>query len=180
MKIQDKILAVKLLILDVDGVLTDGSVYVGENGAEFKRFSISDGAGIFLARAAGLKLAIVSGRNSPATTTRMKELHITDVYNGTLNKLQPYEALKKKYQLSDHEIAYVGDDLIDIPVMERVGVPIAVANAYEPVKALAGYITHARGGEGAVREAIDWLLKQQGRYDQALRDLRDSLLNKSS
>ncbi|MFQ6613726.1 MAG: KdsC family phosphatase [Fidelibacterota bacterium] len=178
MKPDPKLQAVKLMILDVDGVLTDGSLYLGENGMEFKRFSISDGAGIVLARAAGLKLAVVSGRQSPATASRMKELRITDLYNGTLNKLLPYETLKKKYQLQDSEIAYMGDDLIDLPVMERVGVPIAVANAYEPVKAVAVHITRARGGEGAVREAIDWLLTKQGRYDQALRALQDTLLKK--
>jgi len=167
-----------LLILDVDGVLTDGSIYRGQGDVELKRINVSDGAGIALARAAGLKLAIVSGRSSPATTSRMKELQITDVYNGTLNKIPPYEALKKKYGLSDAQIAYMGDDLIDLPVMEQVGVPIAVDNAYDPVKEIAVYVTKARGGDGAVREAIDWILREQDRYEQALRDLRAALLDK--
>jgi 3-deoxy-D-manno-octulosonate 8-phosphate phosphatase (KDO 8-P phosphatase) len=178
MTIKEKVKAVELLILDVDGVLTDGSIYRGQGDVELKRFNVSDGAGIALARAAGLKLAIVSGRSSPATTSRMKELQITDVYNGTLNKIPPYEALKKKYGLSDAQIAYMGDDLIDLPVMEQVGVPIAVDNAYDPVKEIAVYVTKARGGDGAVREAIDWILREQDRYEQALRDLRAALLDK--
>ncbi|RMF07471.1 MAG: HAD-IIIA family hydrolase, partial [Candidatus Neomarinimicrobiota bacterium] len=147
MTLKEKVRAVKLVILDVDGVMTDGSIYRGEGNLELKRFHVSDGAGVVLARAAGLKLAVVSGRNSPATTSRMQELGITDVYNGTLNKLTPYEALKEKFQLRDEEIAYVGDDLVDLPVMERVGVPIAVANAYDPVKQIALYTTRAAGGE---------------------------------
>ncbi len=175
MTTKKKAQAVKMFILDVDGVFTDGSIYRGGGNTELKRFNVSDGAGIALARAAGLRLAVISGRKSMATTSRMKELRITDVYNGTLNKIPPYEALKKKYGLEDHEIAYAGDDIIDIPVMERVAIPIAVANAYDSVKAVAVYVTGKRGGEGAVREAIDWLLRQQDRYDETLAKLRSEI-----
>lgn len=163
---------VKMVISDVDGVLTDGSIYKGGDGSEFKRFNVSDGAGVAMARAASLKIALISGRRSEATEVRAKELKIEDVYNGTLNKITPYEALQKKYNLKDEEIAYVGDDLIDIPVMERVGIAIAVANAYPPVKAKADYITELSGGEGAFREAVTWIIKQQGRYEEILASLR--------
>lgn len=171
--------AIKMIISDVDGVLTDGAVYKGENNREYKRFSVTDGAGIALARVAGLKIAFISGRFSPATESRAQELRIEDVYNGTLNKITPYEELKTKYNLADENIAYVGDDLIDIPVMELAGISIAVANAYQPVKNLAHYVTKIHGGCGALREAIDWILKQQGRYEDSLQKLREEVIQRS-
>jgi 3-deoxy-D-manno-octulosonate 8-phosphate phosphatase (KDO 8-P phosphatase) len=173
--LRNKLSRIKLIICDVDGVLTDGTIIKGADGVEFKRFSINDGAGVALARAVGLRIALISGRHSEATESRARELQIEDVYNGTLNKLIPYEELKRKYHLEDAEIAYLGDDLIDIPVMEKAGVAIAVKNAYPPVKDVAIYTTETRGGEGALREAVDWIIQAQGRYTEALAILKEHL-----
>ena len=132
-RLKQKLKNIKLIISDVDGVLTDGSIYIGANSEEMKRFSVEDGAGVALAKVAGLKIALLSGRYSPATEIRGKELKIEDIYNGMLNKIPAYEELKQKYNLEDSEIAYIGDGLIDLPVMEKSGVPISVRNAYPPV-----------------------------------------------
>ena len=174
---------VKLVISDVDGVLTDGSVYKAKDPAtladiEFKQFSIVDGAGIALARLLDLRVAIISGRPSSATDARAKELKIEDVYTGLLNKMIPYEDLKSKYSLNDEDIAFIGDDIIDLNLMENVGAPIAVANAYHLVKDIAIYTTRLPGGQGAFREAIDWLAMCQGRYEEGIQLMKDSLLTK--
>lgn len=174
---------VKLVISDVDGVLTDGSVYKAKDPAtladiEFKQFSIVDGAGIALARLLDLRVAIISGRPSSATDARVKELKIEDVYTGLLNKMIPYEDLKSKYSLNDEDIAFIGDDIIDLNLMENVGAPIAVANAYHLVKDIAIYTTRLPGGQGAFREAIDWLAMCQGRYEEGIQLMKDSLLTK--
>ena len=174
---------VKLVIADVDGVLTDGSIYKAIDPAtladiEFKNFSIVDGAGIALARLLDFRVAIISGRPSLATDARVKELKIEDVYTGSLNKMTPYEDLKSKYSLNDEDIAFIGDDIIDLNLMENVGAPIAVANAYHLVKDIAIYITHLPGGQGAFREAIDWLAMCQGRYEEGIQLMKDSLLTK--
>ena len=174
---------VKLVISDVDGVLTDGSVYKAKDpetlaDIEFKQFSIVDGAGIALARLLDLRVAIISGRPSLATDARVKELKIEDVYTGLLNKMIPYEDLKSKYSLNDEDIAFIGDDIIDLNLMENVGAPIAVANAYHLVKDIAIYTTRLPGGQGAFREAIDWLAMCQGRYEEGIQLMKDSLLTK--
>ena len=174
---------VKLVIADVDGVLTDGSIYKAKDpetlaDIEFKQFSIVDGAGIALARLLDLRVAIISGRPSSATDARVKELKIEDVYTGLLNKMIPYEDLKSKYSLNDEDIAFIGDDIIDLNLMENVGAPIAVANAYHLVKDIAIYTTRLPGGQGAFREAIDWLAMCQGRYEEGIQLMKDSLLTK--
>ena len=174
---------VKLVIADVDCVLTDGSVYKAKDpetlaDIEFKQFSIVDGAGIALARLLDLRVAIISGRPSLATDARVKELKIEDVYTGLLNKMIPYEDLKSKYSLNDEDIAFIGDDIIDLNLMENVGAPIAVANAYHLVKDIAIYTTRLPGGQGAFREAIDWLAMCQGRYEEGIQLMKDSLLTK--
>ncbi len=169
-----KVDRIKLLISDVDGVLTDGAIYKSAND-EFKKFSVTDGSGLAVARAINLKIALISGRYSKATEIRAKELRIEDVYNGTLDKIEPYLELKQKYDLKDNEIAYIGDDIIDLPVMYQVGVPIAVNNAIDLVKATAVYTTNKNGGDGAFREAIDWILHSQGRYDEALQIVREKI-----
>ena len=174
---------VKLVIADVDGVLTDGSIYKAIDPAtladiEFKNFSIVDGAGIALARLLDFRVAIISGRPSLATDARVKELRIEDVYTGSLNKMTPYEDLKSKYSLNDEDIAFIGDDIIDLKLMENVGAPIAVANAYHLVKDIAIYTTRLAGGQGAFREAIDWLAMCQGRYEEGIQLMKDSLLTK--
>ena len=182
----ERVKKVKLIIADVDGVLTEGAIYKGGNeityksfnNFELKKFSVLDGAGVALARLLDLRIAFISGRKSSATEIRANELNITDVYNGTLNKMTPYKDLKSKYSLNDEDIAFIGDDIIDLSLMEIVGAPIAVANAYHLVKDIAIYTTRLPGGQGAFREAIDWLAMCQGRYEEGIQLMKNSLLNK--
>ena len=166
-----------MLISDVDGVWTDGSFYKGPDSFELKKFSVFDGVGMAMARTADLRIALISGRYSPATESRAKELKIKDVYNGTLNKIPAYEELKKKYELDDSSIAYLGDDWIDIPVMNRVAVPIAVENASLEVKNIAIHITKTSGGNGAFREAVEWIVDQQGRKEEIIEMMQKRLLD---
>jgi|TARA_B100000686_G_scaffold46017_1_gene49088 3-deoxy-D-manno-octulosonate 8-phosphate phosphatase (KDO 8-P phosphatase) len=168
---------IKMLISDVDGVWTDGSFYKGPDSFELKKFSVFDGVGMAMARTADLRIALISGRYSPATESRAKELKIKDVYNGTLNKIPAYEELKKKYELDDSSIAYLGDDWIDIPVMNRVAVPIAVENASLEVKNIAIHITKTSGGNGAFREAVEWIIDQQGRKEEIIEMMQKRLLD---
>ena len=185
-KIIERAKKVKLIIADVDGVLTDGAIYKGGNeityksfnNFELKKFSVLDGAGVALARLLNFHIAIISGRKSTATEIRANELNITDIYNGTLNKMKPYNELKLKYNLSDENCAFIGDDIIDISLMEQVGVPIAVANAYHLVKEKAIYTTSLSGGYGAFREAVDWIAICQGRYEEGIQLMKNSLLSK--
>ena len=169
---------IKMIISDIDGVWTDGSIYVGSKDSEIKKINVNDGAGVVLLRQSGMKLALISGRESNATALRASELKIQDLYNGILNKIIPYEELKSKYDLDDSEIAYIGDDLIDIPVMEKVAVPIATQNASDSCKAVAVHITIKSGGEGAFREAVEWILSKQGRLEKVILELKDQLLNR--
>jgi 3-deoxy-D-manno-octulosonate 8-phosphate phosphatase (KDO 8-P phosphatase) len=181
-KIIEQVKKVKLIIADVDGVLTDGNIYKGGDNAfiniELKKFSVLDGAGVALAKLLDFHIAFISGRRSSATDMRANELNITDVYNGTLNKMKPYNELKLKYNLSDENCAFIGDDIIDISLMEKVAVPIAVSNAYHLVKEKAIYTTSLRGGDGAFREAVDWIAICQGRYKEGIHLMIDSLLSK--
>ena len=182
----ERVKKVKLIIADVDGVLTDGAIYKGGNeityksfnNFELKKFSVLDGAGVALARLLDFHIAFISGRKSSATEIRANELNITDVYNGTLNKMTPYKDLKSKYSLNDEDIAFIGDDIIDLNLMENVGAPIAVANAYHLVKDIAIYTTRLPGGQGAFRETIDWIAMCQGRYEEGIQLMKDSLLTK--
>ncbi len=171
--LENRLQRIKLLISDVDGVLTDGSIYIGNDGVEHKQFSILDGAAVAFARAVGLKLAVISGRYSPATTFRMEELGIEDCYQGDLNKMKPYGQIIKKYGFQDEEVSFIGDDLIDISVMEKVGMAIAVKNAHPFVKEIAHFSTETAGGKGAFREAVELILKGQGLYDAAIRIIKE-------
>ena len=164
-----------MLISDVDGVWTDGTFYKGPDGFELKKFSVFDGVGMAMARAANLKIALISGRYSSATESRALELKIKDVYNGALNKIPAYEELKIKYDLNDSNIAYIGDDWIDIPVMEQVAAPIAVKNATKEVKTVAVHITRSSGGDGAFREAVEWIVESQGRTEEVIKLMREKV-----
>jgi len=168
---------IKLIISDIDGVWTDGSIYRGTDNIELKKFSVFDGVGVAYARAADIKIAIISARYSPATEHRAKELNIEDVYNGGLNKLHAYNDLKEKYKLSDDQIAYLGDDMVDIPVMELVALPIAVANATPDIMELAKHVTKVKGGDGAFREAVEWIIEKQGRTEEIYIKMRDRVLS---
>jgi 3-deoxy-D-manno-octulosonate 8-phosphate phosphatase (KDO 8-P phosphatase) len=178
-KLKNKLEKIKLIISDVDGVLTDGTVFKGPDNLELKRFCVQDGTAVAILKVAKYNLAFISGRFSESTKIRMQELKVSDVYNGTLNKLIPYEELKQKFSVEDDEIAYIGDDLIDIPVMEKVGLPIAVNNAYPDVKKIALFITKTDGGEGAFREFVDWMLTELGIYKTCLAELKKKMKNSS-
>ena len=157
----DRAKKIKLLITDVDGVLTDGKIILGSGGEEFKNFHVADGTGIHLALEAGLKIAIISGRKSAVTQIRAKELGITELWQIEGDKQKIYEKLRRKHNLPHSEIAYIGDDIYDIGIMKKVGFAITVPDAVHEVKQTAHYITRRAGGYGAVREVIDFLLKSR-------------------
>jgi 3-deoxy-D-manno-octulosonate 8-phosphate phosphatase (KDO 8-P phosphatase) len=163
---------IRLLALDVDGVLTDNGIFVGPvdgQPVELKRFDIQDGLGQVLMRAAGIPVVWVSGRHSEATTVRARELRIEEVLQvGGPEKLDALGALLARRGIAWEDAAFVGDDLADLQVLRRVGLPVAVANAVEEVKAVAKYVTRAPGGHGAVREVVEVLLKARGRWPELL------------
>lgn len=159
---------VTLLVSDVDGVFTDGSIYVGESG-ELKRFSVNDGMGIALSRMTSLEIALLSGRHSEATSIRAEELGIGDhVYQGYLNKIVALREILKRFNVDTEHVAYIGDDYVDIPVMREVVLSFAVPNARDAVKAVADLTLETHGGDGAVTEVIELLLKARGEFDEAL------------
>lgn len=156
--------AIELLVLDVDGVLTDGRVFIHSDGGESKGFNILDGHGIRMWQRAGLKVALLSGRASEATTRRARELEIAYVLQDCKFKLPALQQLLVELGLSLEQAAYVGDDLMDLPIVRRVGLGVAVANAVDELKEQADYVTVRRGGEGAIREVIEYILKGSGRW----------------
>jgi 3-deoxy-D-manno-octulosonate 8-phosphate phosphatase (KDO 8-P phosphatase) len=162
-----------MIIFDVDGVLCSGDISYLDTGAEIKTFDVQDGMGVTLARLAGLKTGIITGRKSNAIERRVEELKIDILKQGSFNKLDPYSEVKKELGLIDQEICYIGDDVLDIPLLNLVGFSVAVPNAREEVKAICDYITVARGGRGAVREVIDLILKRQGKFNQIVESLSD-------
>ena len=159
---------IRCLLLDVDGVLTDGKLHFTSTGDEFKSFDIQDGHGIAMALRTGLLVGFVSGRASPATTKRAADLGVTILVQSPTNKMELVETIKAEHRLRDAEICFVGDELVDLPVLRRVGFAVAVPNAVAEVKAVAHYVTHRTGGDGAVREVIELILKATGRWDQAI------------
>ncbi|MDC9715603.1 MAG: 3-deoxy-manno-octulosonate-8-phosphatase KdsC [Gammaproteobacteria bacterium] len=160
---------IKLVIFDVDGVLTDGGLYFTEDGTEFKRFNALDGHGIKMLKQNGIEPAVISARNSKSVNYRMKNLNIKHFYQGQSDKVVAFNDLLKKLNLKTDEVAYVGDDVIDLPVMAKVGFSIAVANAHDTVKQHADLTTEKSGGHGAVREVCDFILKAQGKFDEAIK-----------
>lgn len=163
---------VKLLGLDVDGVLTDNAIWiapVGSERVELKRFDISDGLGLVILGYTDIDIAWISGRHSEATTLRAQELRIgTVIQDSAARKLSAVEALLQKKGLSWNELAFVGDDLADLPLLKRAGLPITVANGRPEAKALAAWETRAPGGYGAVREVVEALLKARGEWDSVV------------
>jgi 3-deoxy-D-manno-octulosonate 8-phosphate phosphatase (KDO 8-P phosphatase) len=153
---------VKLLILDVDGVLTDGTITYDHLGREVKFFNTKDGYGIVRAQKEGIKVAVVSGRYSWQVEKRCRELKVEEVYQGVSDKLSLYQKLKEKFGLKDEEVAAMGDDIPDLPLLERVGVSGAPADAVPEVKVIVDFVSRREGGRGAVREFIDYLLKEKG------------------
>jgi len=163
--VQKKLDAIKMLALDVDGVLTDGTILVDSRGRETKSFSIIDGHRIKMWKRAGLKIAFLSGRACATTKHQARELAVDFRLNGRRDKLKGLKELIKMSKTPAGQIAYVGDDLPDLPVIQSAGFSAAVANAVDEVKQAADYVTKQKGGEGAVREVIEHILKKTGRWD---------------
>lgn len=163
-------MAIKLIVLDVDGVLTDGKLYIGSEGKEYKAFNTQDGMGISLARYTGIKTAIITGRESLAVSQRAKELKIDYVYQGIHDKTRVLEEIVKKLEIDFEQICYIGDDINDLPVMKMVGLPCAPNNAVNIVKKNVKYVAEINGGDGAVREIIDYILSQQESYNLLIED----------
>lgn len=166
MRLSPRVLArarrVRLLVLDVDGVLTDGRMILAERGDELKAFHSRDGVAVALAKRAGLRTAMVTGESSPIAKARGAKLGVDSVVLGARRKGDTLEALCAEFGLTPEAAAYVGDDLLDIPAMQRAGLALAVADAAAPVKAVAHVVTRARGGRGAVRECVELILRAQG------------------
>jgi 3-deoxy-D-manno-octulosonate 8-phosphate phosphatase (KDO 8-P phosphatase) len=158
----------RLLIMDVDGVLTDGRIIQDCHGHELKVFDVKDGHGIVMAHRAKLRTGLISGRESETITRRAEELGIELVFQKIWNKLEVYERILADTALTHDEVAYIGDDLIDIPLLRRVGLAVAVADAVDEVKAVCHFITRRPGGQGAVREVIELILRAQGYWDTLL------------
>lgn len=157
---------IRLVILDVDGVLTDGRLYFGSDGSEFKAFHIRDGHGIKMLQSYGIPVAVISGRRSPAVERRMAELGVTHVYQGIEDKTAALQELLDRLALVSGQVAYVGDDLVDLPIMTRVGLAIAVQDADPFVKRHAHWQTPHPGGQGAVRDVCELLLEARGQLDR--------------
>ncbi len=156
---------IRLLILDIDGVMTDGRIILDNEGNEFKAFHVRDGHGIKMLIRAGFQVAIISGRQSKVVERRARELGITDVYQKCHSKTAALDHLSRKYGIADSEVAYVGDDIVDIPILRRVGLPIVVGDATEETKKFAAMITKRPGGRGGVREVCDFLLGAKGLWE---------------
>ncbi|MDQ7039092.1 MAG: HAD-IIIA family hydrolase [Aquificota bacterium] len=159
MSLRDRALRVRILLMDVDGVLTDGKLYYTDSGETLKVFDVRDGLGIKMVQRAGIKTGVISGRDSDALRRRLEELGIDEIHMGRYRKEEVLEEIMKRHRLSPEEVLFMGDDLVDVPVLERVGFPVAVKNAPEEVKKHAVYITRSEGGKGAVREVVELLLK---------------------
>lgn len=156
---------IRLLLLDVDGVMTDGRIIYDDRGSETKAFDVKDGHGMKMLQRAGIRIGIITGRQSPVVDHRASELGIDLVYQGAKDKLLPFREILEKTGLPAEAVAYVGDDVIDVPVLRRVGFAATVADALDEVKPYVHYVTQRRGGRGAVREICDLLLKESGRWD---------------
>ncbi|WP_428608113.1 3-deoxy-manno-octulosonate-8-phosphatase KdsC [Sedimenticola sp.] len=158
---------IRLVIFDVDGVLTDSSLYLGDDGQEYKAFNSKDGLGMKLLQKSGIEIGIITGRTSNVVALRMESLGIEHVFQGQRHKVPAFEALRDKLGLRNEQIAYVGDDVVDLPVMRQVGLAITVQDAHQLAKAHAHWQTQAAGGHGAAREICEMLMAAQGTLEQA-------------
>ena len=166
--LRDRLLRIKLLIVDCDGVLTDGRIVLLSETEETKFFDVKDGHGIRMAARAGLKTAIISGRASFAVRARVRDLGIAYLREAAWVKTGPYEEILAFEGVGDDAVCYVGDDVTDIPLLRRAGLAVAVADAVDEAKHYAHYVTRRPGGRGAVREVIELILKEQGKWDEAM------------
>lgn len=164
--IKEKLKGVRLLVLDVDGVMTDGRIIMDYAGREIKNFNVRDGHGIKILQHCGVKVAILTGRKSKVVEHRAKDLEIKDIYQKVYNKKEVFEKILKKQKLSADAVAFIGDDIVDVPVLKRVGFSVAVADALDIVKKSVDYVAKNRGGHGAVREICEMILQAQGKWPE--------------
>jgi 3-deoxy-D-manno-octulosonate 8-phosphate phosphatase (KDO 8-P phosphatase) len=160
---------IKLLILDCDGVLTDGRIIMLPDGDETKAFDVKDGHAMVMAQRAGLRIAIISGRKSSVVRARATELGVAQLHEMAWVKMEPYEKILTEESLTDDEVCFVGDDVVDIPLLRRAGLGVAVADAVEEAKQQSHVVTTKPGGRGAVREVIEFILKAQNKWDDAMK-----------
>ncbi len=163
---EQQLAKIKLLLLDVDGVLTDGRIIYDNQGNELKAFDVKDGHGLKMIQRAGIRVGIITGRNSAVVSHRAEELGIEILYQGALRKLEPYLEILAEQNLTDEQVAYIGDDIVDLPILQRVGFSATVADAIPEVFPCVDYITTRPGGGGAVREICDLLLRASGQWDE--------------
>jgi 3-deoxy-D-manno-octulosonate 8-phosphate phosphatase (KDO 8-P phosphatase) len=165
-KLEEKLKKIQMLILDVDGVMTDGRIIIDDEGRQLKNFDVRDGHGLKIIQRYGIKIAILTGRKSEVVNHRASELDIKDVYQGVLNKKEVFQKILFKHNLAASAVAFVGDDIIDIPVLRQVGFSAAVADAVDVVKKSVDYVTKHNGGHGAVREICEMILQSQGKWPE--------------
>ncbi len=164
-ELERRILKIRLVMLDIDGVLTDGRIVLGNYGDELKFFDVQDGFGLVLLRRAGFVTVLVSAKKSRINPRRAKEMQVVKIYQNVRDKLKVYQKLLKKFKLREEEACFIADDLIDMPVLKRVGFAVGVQNAVPEIKDTAHYVTRKNGGRGAVREVVDMILKTQGKWE---------------
>lgn len=172
---RERAAAVRALVLDVDGVLTDGTLWYGPDGETVKAFSVRDGLGLRLLRLEGVAVAVISAKRSTPLLARLNDLKVEHLYLGREDKLRALDELASALSITRAEMAYVGDDLVDLPVLDAVGLPITVADGHPRARARAAWITDAPGGRGAVREIAEGLLEARGRLDAACAALAGEL-----
>lgn len=163
-----RITKIRLLLLDVDGVLSDGRIVYDAHGTEIKTFDVKDGHGIKMLQKAGIEVGIISGRSSKVVNIRADELGIEILYQGITNKALPYAEIVAQRGLRDDEIAYVGDDVVDLPILRRAGFAVATADSVEDIRPYVHYVTNRSGGRGAVREVCDLILKARGDWQAVM------------
>jgi 3-deoxy-D-manno-octulosonate 8-phosphate phosphatase (KDO 8-P phosphatase) len=169
-ELRERAARVRLLIFDVDGVLTDCRVILDNEGNEFKAFHVRDGHGIKMIQREGIPVALITGRTSRVVERRAAELGITEVHQGSKKKIVAFRQVLEKFGVAEDEVAYMGDDVVDLPVMVRVGLPAAPADAAEEARACARFIAKNDAGRGAARELTDLILKARGRWDDIIKD----------
>lgn len=164
--LEERAKRVKMILMDADGVLTDGKIVFFSGANEAKMFDSKDGVGIKLAQRAGIKTGVISGRESEALLRRCEELGMEEIHQRVMEKLGAYEKIIAKHGLKDEECCFIGDDLVDAPVLKRVGLPVSVADGHPALEPIVAYITDRNGGSSAVREVIDYVIKAQGKWDE--------------
>ena len=165
-KLKEKLKKIKILMLDVDGVMTDGRIIMDDEGRQLKNFNVRDGHGLKIIQRYGIEVVILTGRKSEVVNHRAKDLDIKEVYQGALNKKEVFEKILKKHNLTADFVAYMGDDVIDIPVLRQVGFSVAPIDAVDVVKKSVDYVTKNKGGHGAVRELCEMILQTQGKWPE--------------